>query len=464
VTDHAGGEDAGGVPVGTLIGERYRILGPLGRGGMGAVYRVEHIHMKKDLALKLLHPELSCVEEVARRFEREAEAAARLQHPNIITVTDFGRTDDRQSFLVMELLSGASLAETLRTVGGALGVERSLGIVRQILKALEHAHTAGVVHRDLKPENIMLISRDGEADIVKLLDFGIAKMTSGRPAGETLTQAGVVFGTPEYLSPEQAMGETADGRADLYAVGVILYEMLTGRRPFEAESKVAVVSMHLTQKAMPITKAAPLAHLPQDLERVVERAMEKKREARYPSATAFLAALDDRQRPRSAKDQALAVIDRARRLAESGAGALVERARTRGVRWPRAFVGVLLGVVASLLLVLVVGRRSSQRPAAPERRAVSERTSQARSIPQNAQSSTTPARSSDPLAERLRTGRSCKERKAVALELIGTGDARYLDAFRAARDRRGGLFGIQRVNGCMIRELDAAIRRMEAEK
>src|SRR5581483_4145197 len=168
--------------------------------------------------------------------------------------------------------------------GIKLGVERSLHITRQILRALEKAHASGVVHRDLKPENIVLVERDGKPDVVKLLDFGIAKITHGEKSGEVLTQAGVVFGTPEYLSPEQAMGEEADGRADLYACGVMLYEMLAGKRPFEAESKVEVLSMHLTRDAAPLRDVA--REVPAWLEEVVARAMAKKRDQRFPTAAA----------------------------------------------------------------------------------------------------------------------------------------------------------------------------------
>src|SRR6476660_4420116 len=251
---------------------------------MGAVYRVEHVMLKKELALKFLHPELGRLDEVAKRFEREAEAAARLDHPNIITVTDSGRTSDGQLFLAMELLNGPSLAEVIRpdhVHGRLLGVERTLHIMRQVLRALEHAHAGGIVHRDLKPENIVLIERDGQPDVVKLLDFGIAKISAGESTRETLTQAGVVFGTPEYLSPEQAMGEEADGRADLYAAGIMLFEMLTGHRPFEAQSKVEVLSMHLTRDAPAMHEVAPGAHIPTNLENVVARAMAKKREERF---------------------------------------------------------------------------------------------------------------------------------------------------------------------------------------
>src|SRR6185312_15757533 len=206
--------------IGQVVGERYRIVNRIGLGGMGAVYRAEHTMMRRDLAIKVLLPELSGKEEFARRFEREAESASRLDHPNIITVTDFGRTAEGSLFLVMEFLAGTSLSAAIAE--GPMPRGRALAIERQILRALDHAHAAGVVHRDLKPENIMLVERDGQTDVVKILDFGIAKVTepqNGSPGREALTQAGVIFGTPEYLSPEQALGEAVDARADVYAAG-----------------------------------------------------------------------------------------------------------------------------------------------------------------------------------------------------------------------------------------------------
>ncbi len=204
--------------IGTVVGERYRIVSRIGVGGMGAVYRAEHTMMRRDLAIKVLLPELSGKEEFARRFEREAESASRLAHPNIITVTDFGRTAEGSLFLAMEFLAGTSLSAAI--AGGPMTLERALAIERQILRGLDHAHAAGVVHRDLKPENIMLVERDGQRDVVKILDFGIAKVTEPQSGGQALTQAGVIFGTPEYLSPEQALGEAVDARADIYAAGV----------------------------------------------------------------------------------------------------------------------------------------------------------------------------------------------------------------------------------------------------
>jgi tetratricopeptide (TPR) repeat protein len=281
--------------IGSVVGDRYRVVSRIGVGGMGAVYRAEHTMMRKDLAIKVLLPEFGGKDEFVRRFEREAESASRLQHPNIITVTDFGRTKEGSLFLAMEFLAGESLSHVIKA--GPMPKERALAVVRQILRGLEHAHAAGIVHRDLKPDNIMLVERDGQTDVVKILDFGIAKVTepvSGRGAGVTaLTQAGMIFGTPEYLSPEQALAEVVDPRADLYAAGVILFEMLAGRKPFVSDDKVKLISMHLAHAPPRLREANPNVDVPVALEQVVLQALEKSRENRFATATAFLQALDD---------------------------------------------------------------------------------------------------------------------------------------------------------------------------
>ena len=281
--------------LGTIVGERYRIMNRIGIGGMGAVYRAEHTMMRRDLAIKVLLPELSGKEEFARRFEREAESASRLDHPNIIKVTDFGRTAEGSLFLAMELLAGTSLSAAI--AAGPMPVPRALEIIRQILRALDHAHAAGVVHRDLKPENIMLVERDGNREVVKILDFGIAKVTEPQSGGEALTQAGVIFGTPEYLSPEQALGEAVDARADMYAAGVILFEMLAGQRPFESADKVKIISMHLAHAPPRIREANPDVEVPIPVEQAVLQALEKSRDNRFSSAVAFLQALEDAEAP-----------------------------------------------------------------------------------------------------------------------------------------------------------------------
>jgi tetratricopeptide (TPR) repeat protein len=335
--------------IGSVVGERYRIVNRIGIGGMGAVYRAEHTMMRRDLAIKVLLPELSGKEEFARRFEREAESASRLDHPNIITVTDFGRTAQGSLFLAMEFLAGTSLAAAI--AAGPMPVPRALAIMRQILRALDHAHAAGVVHRDLKPENIMLVERDGNREAVKILDFGIAKVTEPQsaPGREALTQAGVIFGTPEYLSPEQALGEGVDARADIYAAGVILFEMLAGRRPFESDDKVKIISMHLSHAPPRIRDVNPAVEVPIPLEQAVLQALEKSRENRFATAAAFLQALEDAEVP---LDPEL----------ETGAAVTAAELGRRPGRGPA------LGLAAAALVAVVGGvilrHRAASHPAA----------------------------------------------------------------------------------------------------
>ncbi|HEV8549185.1 MAG TPA: serine/threonine-protein kinase, partial [Polyangiaceae bacterium] len=211
--------------VGTLLAERYRVVALLGSGGMGAVYRAEHVHMKKPVAVKILHRHMTTNQEVVARFEREAVAAGRIEHPNVAAATDFGRLADGSFYLVLEYVEGKSLG--LAMDEGPMPPARALGIVRQIAGGLAAAHAAGIVHRDLKPDNVLLVERDGVRDIVKVLDFGIAKVHLEEGSGHRpLTQIGTIFGTPQYMSPEQGQGHTVDARSDLYALGVLAYEML----------------------------------------------------------------------------------------------------------------------------------------------------------------------------------------------------------------------------------------------
>jgi eukaryotic-like serine/threonine-protein kinase len=238
--------------VGQVVAERYRIIEPLGSGGMGTVYRAEHIHMRKSVAFKVLHRELTHLPEVVARFEREAIAAARITHPNVATATDFGRMPDGACYLVLEYVHGQSLRQALAQ-SGPFNEGRTCRIARQIALALAAAHEAGIVHRDLKPENVMLVDGLPDADSIKVLDFGIAKIhmpeQSEQPA---LTRMGTIFGTPEYMSPEQALGQTADARTDLYSLGIIAYEMLTGRTPFADKELLAVLTRQMTEAPAPL--------------------------------------------------------------------------------------------------------------------------------------------------------------------------------------------------------------------
>jgi serine/threonine-protein kinase len=268
---------------GTVIDGKYRIIGHIGEGGMGIVYHAEHVLMRKHLALKRLHPHLSAIEQVDQRFEREAQAAARIEHANVCMVTDYGRDEAVGSFIVMELLKGTSLQDEIEQKG-PLPFDRVLRIGRQICAALEQAHSMGIVHRDLKPDNIMLIEREGAVDHVKIMDFGIAKMVTDETPGQNLTQAGMIFGTPHYLSPEQASGDPVDHRGDLYSLGVILFEMSTARRPFDAPTAAALLRKHVTEEPPSLLDAAPQRVFPPGFQNVVSRLMAKSPEDRYPSA------------------------------------------------------------------------------------------------------------------------------------------------------------------------------------
>ncbi|MDB4933765.1 MAG: Serine/threonine protein kinase PrkC, regulator of stationary phase [Labilithrix sp.] len=276
--------------IGSTISDRYLIERLLGEGGMGAVYQAEHTLMRKRMAIKVLHPEMTRLPEVVARFEREAMAAAHIDHPHVVTATDFGKLEDGSFFLALEFVEGSSLREVIAQ--GRLELGRSLHIARQMAGALQRAHTLKIVHRDLKPENVMLVDRDGDPDFVKVLDFGIAKVQMGElgtndragPEQNVLTQAGMVYGTPEYMAPEQALGQPVDARADLYALGIIMYEMLTGHRPFEAESKVALLGMQVTAPVPAMMTKCADCNVPLEVEVLVGRLLAKEATERIGDA------------------------------------------------------------------------------------------------------------------------------------------------------------------------------------
>jgi len=270
---------------GTVIARRYRILGFIGAGGMGVVYRAEHVHMRKTVALKVLHTEFLGVDEVVARFEREAIAAGRIEHANVVAASDFGKLDDGSFYLVLEFVDGTSLRSLLEK-SGPLPTLRTLNIVRQTVLALQAAHAAGVVHRDLKPDNVMLVAAPNGTDRVKVLDFGIARIAAPDPRRDStkLTQVGMVMGTVAYMSPEQATGQAVDERADLYSLGVMLYEMIAGKVPFDAELPSQVLARQLVEEPPPLPAGTPPA-----LERLVLDLMQKKPEDRPASAQEVLA-------------------------------------------------------------------------------------------------------------------------------------------------------------------------------
>jgi serine/threonine-protein kinase len=287
--------------VGQTLSDRYRIDSVLGVGGMGAVYQAEHTHLRKRVAVKVLHPEMTQLSEAVQRFEREAVAAANIEHPNVVAAKDFGKLSDGSFFLVLDFVEGRNLRELLDR-GDAFPVERVVHIVRQILHGLVRAHGLSIVHRDLKPENVMLVQRDDDPDFVKMLDFGIAKVPVGDLAGPSegkvsptsaaLTKLGMVYGTPEYMAPEQALGQEVDHRADLYALGVMLFEMLAGRRPFVASNPVQILGMVVSKPVPPFAEVCPDRDIPPAIEEIVRTLLAKIPDDRYADARAALAALD----------------------------------------------------------------------------------------------------------------------------------------------------------------------------
>jgi serine/threonine-protein kinase len=271
--------------LGQTLAGRYVIVRKLGEGGMGAVYLATHTLLEKQVALKVLHNEFARKPDLVERFMQEAKAASRIRHENVIDISDFGATPEGLVFFAMELLQGHDLHEEVaraRLAGQLLPFERSKKIFLQICAALSAAHAKGIVHRDLKPENVYLVDFLGDPDFVKLLDFGIAKLTEVNDNERKLTKTGMLFGTPEYMSPEQARGEHVDHRVDVYAMGCILFQLVTGRVPFEAENFMGVLSLHLTEPPPSIPEAVfDRIGAPRALADVIERALAKDRGQRW---------------------------------------------------------------------------------------------------------------------------------------------------------------------------------------
>ena len=281
--------------LGRLVAGRYRIIKPLGEGGMGQVYLAEHEAIEKKVALKVLRPEYSRKEDIVTRFQQEAISASRIKHPNVLDVFDFGQLETGEAFLAMEFLEGHDLSDELAKVT-ILTPARGLYIALQICRALAAAHARGVVHRDMKPDNVFL-QRAGDEEVVKIVDFGIAQLRTteeaakSQPARRRLTKTGMIFGTPEYMAPEQAGGRHADLRVDVYALGVILYEMFTGAVPFTGDSFMAVLTATMTQAPPPMRAMNPELGIGPELEAVIMRALSKNPADRFASMTELASAL-----------------------------------------------------------------------------------------------------------------------------------------------------------------------------
>ncbi|MEP7052664.1 MAG: serine/threonine-protein kinase [Pseudomonadota bacterium] len=272
--------------IGSVVDNRYEVLSVLGEGGMGIVYEVRHRALGKHFALKALRKDLASDGEIAARFMQEARTAASVSHPGLVEITDFGSLPSGQPFFVMELLEGQSLAALIRR-GGPIPAGRGVDIIRQVAEALAAAHERSIIHRDLKPDNIHITPVEGGRDRVTIVDFGLARVIGA----SRLTRAGMVFGTPHYMSPEQAMGEVTDHRADVYALGVVMYEMFTGSVPFEADSYMGVLTKHMYMAPTPPSQVAGTGKLGA-LEGMLLRCLEKKPEQRYASLRDLIRDLD----------------------------------------------------------------------------------------------------------------------------------------------------------------------------
>jgi eukaryotic-like serine/threonine-protein kinase len=497
--------------VGTTLDGRYILGAHLATGGMGAVFRATHVYMRKEVAIKVLRPDLTASGEIVERFRREAEIAASLDHPNIVRVSDFGRSPEGYLFLVMELLHGESLFDRIRREG-SLPPDEAVPILVQICHALEAAHARCVVHRDLKPENVFLARNAQGGETTKILDFGIAKIADAANVGTT--QAGMVVGTPEYLAPEQALGVAVDARADLYAVGLIAWRTLVGRHPFKAEDARGLLMMQASRPVPAIVEARPeLGEYPA-LATAIARACEKDVAARTPTAGALAAELADAlgpawvpvanptstpapprtpaPRPSSRfvpflpglevppavpveptptpilAPRSPAPAARVARAALALFRARVAEAAARTPRRARFAAGVVAALAVAIALAVVWGDRAphdgaaegpSQRSAAPKGAAPTRVTPAASLSGESAAVATLVAKLAD---------RSCAVRRAAARTLAELGDPAALPKLRAlAATTRSpdGFHGLSQPEpACGAAEAADAVRRIEAAR
>jgi len=342
--------------IGRVLDGRYQVEKVLGEGGMGVVYRAKHTTLGKALAVKVLRAEVSKDSEIVQRFRQEARSATEIGNEHIIDISDFGALPDGSTYFVMEFLDGIAITKALE-LERPISAARTVKIAKQICTALGAAHNANIVHRDLKPDNIYLVKRSSETDFVKVLDFGIAKVGG---ATSKLTRAGAVFGTPHYMSPEQCAGTDVDQRTDIYALGIILYEMVTGRVPFDADNLMGILTKHLYEKPIAPREVQPTSDIPPALESVIMKAIEKNREQRYQTMQEMRADLERIEQglvPTAVTDAGDRAAAGARapdpfasaQRGQTGTGFVAEESPQK----PSSKLPILLGV--ALLLVLVGG-------------------------------------------------------------------------------------------------------------
>jgi serine/threonine protein kinase len=508
-TAGADADDGERVSIGATLDGRYRIDALIGTGGMGRVYRGEHTGIGRAVAIKVLHSDLNHNREAAQRFQREAIASGRLDHPNIVGIYDFGVLQHGACYLVMEMLEGETLGARLER-DGRLHWREALEILRGVLLGLRHAHDRGVVHRDIKPDNIYLARKDGDL-IIKLLDFGIAKLRAGTADDPASTRAGLTVGTPAYLSPEQAVGGEITPASDLYSATIVLYEMLAGRGPFEDKDPLAMLGAHVSRTPPPISQVAPDIELPHGLEAVIQAGLLKASAERTRTAKEYITLLDrviastrmyrtgpvatpsvpglalpgtpPAGSPVVSPDQSIMITvepyttlggDATQSLPVAGATTTAEHAFPRAASAislaeatetiPRRWLvigGIVIVVLIIGAIILAVSSSGNYKPS-------SASASNAPLAP--------PGPAADPAADRenklkaliydLQNGKTCAARKAVIGPLIELGDKRAIEPLRAARYRmQGGIagFGADNVNACLTRDAEAAIKALSAK-
>jgi serine/threonine-protein kinase len=340
-----------------ILNGQFQILQKIGSGGMGAVYKASQPEMNRMVGVKILHPKLANRKDLVSRFRREARAMSHLTNPNTVKVFLYGELEDGSLYIIMEFLEGKNLNQTVRAEG-PFKVERALPVIIQVCGALEEAHGAGIIHRDLKPENIFLCQSAGLKDFPKVLDFGLAKVTERemRPGSVILTQEGMVFGTPEFMSPEQAQGKTLTAASDQYSLAVILYEVLTGKLPFEAKSAMDYLSLHVTGKPAPLSQRVQGRVFPPLLDDIMARCLSKKVEERFGSMTdlaqALSAVLEGKNNlPASLTPQPAPAAAAA---PTPSASAAAPSAEAEKIEIPKSNMGLLIGVAVACLLAGVL--------------------------------------------------------------------------------------------------------------
>lgn len=487
-----GPDDSGVVPIGSVLDGRYRIDGVLGKGGMGRVYKGEHTGIGRTVAIKVLHTALGGNKEAMQRFQREALASGRLDHPNIVGVSDFGVVEGGGLYLVMEALEGEALGSRLDREKRIPWPE-ALEIMRGVFAGLRHAHDKGVVHRDMKPDNIFLAKKDGE-QVVKILDFGIAKLYAGNADDPASTRAGLTVGTPAYLSPEQAVGGAITPAADIYSASIVLYEMLTGRPPFLDTDPLQIMTAHVSRDPPPFAEAAPGLDLPPALEALVNRGLAKVAAERIGSAAAYIKELDEILRSAGKDVRALAAtpphgsasllipagphapigamtpmpfaseLGTAPTLSRLTPTPMPMAARTVSVaesgapipkKWLKvAGALVVVGVVGAIGLVVFGHGGSKDEPTT---------TPILVPVPVPTESPADKDIKLKALLHDLETGKTCPERRAAVLALQELGDARAVPELKRWRHRMyGGFVGLGEsdANACLTKDADAAIKAL----